>query len=77
MGVVGFEPTHRRTDLQSAATLQLRRTPITWWAVLVTIQASIKQQFYRLPRLLNGLPTHYMAEDGVIETQATYVALFA
>ena len=30
MGVVGIEPTHpEETDLQSAATLQLRRTPIS------------------------------------------------
>lgn len=28
VGVVGFEPTHLRTDLQSAVPLQLHRTPI-------------------------------------------------
>ena len=31
VGVVGIEPTHpEETDLQSAATLQLRRTPINF-----------------------------------------------
>lgn len=33
VGQVGFEPTQpKATDLQSAATLPLRRYPILWWA---------------------------------------------
>jgi len=36
--IVGIEPTHPEgTDLQSAATLLLRRMSIVWWLVEVTL----------------------------------------